>query len=1813
MASFDPALLEQHAIAQLARALNTRQLIAVVGSGVSAGYGQPNWRELLRDTAEMVREKLLELPEFPRGASQDDIVKEAKARTPELASLVQTFQEAIFDQEDMPADQIPIAFEICENLFAGIRIRKLDGLGKSISHRRETREAHRLLRERLKWQLKDDRGRAELLMNKLRARLSAGSANLVATRIKNRLTFEAPPGFDSRENRDEFAAAFGHLLYCPRNVPGAVSASQILYSLHRGGRTATNRLIAQWLEADQRSKGPDIHHLIDAGLLLLSDAQVEQALNQLEAAATKLIDKALNEAMRTSRAFLPRYRDPLAVLVDELKVKRILTTNYDGEIDRLLEGRGFVEVARHSYAAEKGGVREPGPAPSSRALLVDGSLKRAEILAYEAGASAFLYDYGADTREHRIQVLHFHGRARSAPSWLVLSEKDYRERYARDDEPQTRADDAMRLVFTANPLLFLGLGMQEPDILRPLRTYSEDISRLCDRPAVALMPRLNKDLWQRASRTEGLSRYGVYKLYYGEAKIRLNGEVHTDPAFMGRLVTWHTNVRSLIRAKIAAHDPDLDPKEAQDAVEAALANLKASLLALRPRLIEVEGDLTAALEVRQLVFGVRAMSHALRHQTLRPYELEAFKNACGGFLSAIFTTFMTAWLRHMITRWSDWRDQWSAPPYLREPGGAKVRKSLDHWETTRHRTVLRNLDLEDADSIETAPVQAKAPSTDRFFAGGPSPAFQVLRAALHNNIAPPSQGRRIFYLLGDRGAGMGDVFSVMRSPRRFAFLCHWLLLASPLQVGSDTKREERDQRASEHTRNIHRAFFNLGMSHEVVSTFDSLNRFLENFANEADGRGAQPQDEAYLTDRLGRTEAVLRRLVACATTEGPDQEGGVRRAVVVFNHFGVLFDEAGQPKNAQVRRLFELLTSDRYSQAPLDFIFMMSEQRLPENVRATYEATPFSPVKLLRMAGGDPTTEGRLLERFRTTFGPSHLALPSLGDGAKAQTYVYFLQPVRPVAFAIRFFPRAASAVAHLSACSHQSDVVVRFMPATPGGATSTLPVTPLYFGDEAEVRRFQIAMRDAFEDSLRSGDDGLDESQRLQRIAECFAGEEIDSILLEALTKADAAVGDPQFESKPLLPIQQTKAVVSRRLRQVQQATSHLSDRREKDLFRELLSIAGHNRYALTLLFAAIDDMIARRMAQSPQNVVNLTAVRRFIRQLRLATAGKNPTVREDIVITQVLQLYQTDTLSSLGDPLPAWPAGLSHQTGADGGTPQHMLFELQERILVALAIIGQPVEPAVLTGVQSVAAALEELATAMKLTGHKARISLLGRVLDLLVSRCLLFRIAPKGSEVSQAGAEAYRFATHKSLRRHLYRHFNAPFIDYSDVDQLTVSLYATQPSDLPRPTAEGHRRVRQLIEQLSRFERLEHQPSHLSRDPFLEEAKGTAERRRIDRSRLRAAYGALRSIYSIGVVSRFSAYEDEGIETPDNGYFESHRLRVRWMLRMANHLDGAQDRDENTGEPLKTFHAEEIVWLFNECGVLSLAQGRISDAATLLSQAQKFARDFIEPREWGPLHARIGVNRAIADIERGRLREAKVLLERVRAEGEQEHPALVLVAKGYLALIQDLMGDAPSAAAVYEEIVPALAKMGRLRSAAIFSIQHSDCLRGYGTAFFERAMELSEQACAYATEGGHEDVRQIGQLSSTWIEIARFGSSIDTARRSRLEATLNDISSYATMMGMPRLICRTALARGSFHLAHGDFRAAASYAQDALRTATRHDIELRKISAMRLLGSALLRLKAPEARGLLVRARELAYHIDFNAEIGRIEEALVEADRL
>ncbi len=184
--------------------------------------------------------------------------------------------------------------------------------------------------------------------------------------------------------------------------------------------------------------------------------------------------------------------EPLRALVSDLRISRLLTLNYDCEIEeefhRLYRTTGTSRTLKKPRVYEmNGGVRETPEPESAFDVLCNGQFQRALDLPrrveYTDGTSrsvlsvsmsgeniADLVNFAVQPRQYMGQVVHLHGRF-DKPQDMVVTDEDYRRTYMKSDEQAQTFSEALSALLTGNDILFVGAGMREDDILRPLRQF----------------------------------------------------------------------------------------------------------------------------------------------------------------------------------------------------------------------------------------------------------------------------------------------------------------------------------------------------------------------------------------------------------------------------------------------------------------------------------------------------------------------------------------------------------------------------------------------------------------------------------------------------------------------------------------------------------------------------------------------------------------------------------------------------------------------------------------------------------------------------------------------------------------------------------------------------------------------------------------------------------------------------------------------------------------------------------------------------------------------------------------------------------------------------------------------------------------------------------------------------------------------------------------------------------------------------------------------------------------------------------------------
>ncbi len=190
----------------------------------------------------------------------------------------------------------------------------------------------------------------------------------------------------------------------------------------------------------------------------------------------------------------PPENDPFKFLL-ELPIQRFVTTNYDCEVEQAL--------VRYRSAC----ARDLGLDPSQKA---DPRFCQSAFTQLK-GTDRLVRFALAGIDEERVEVFHCHGRYDELDS-VIATEEDYQHWYLgqKQGEPLTFQQN-LELLLGSNPVLFVGYGLGDEDLLRPLRQLRVlEPARKRSRPLFALLSSRDpegKDSYYHASLLE---RFGLH-------------------------------------------------------------------------------------------------------------------------------------------------------------------------------------------------------------------------------------------------------------------------------------------------------------------------------------------------------------------------------------------------------------------------------------------------------------------------------------------------------------------------------------------------------------------------------------------------------------------------------------------------------------------------------------------------------------------------------------------------------------------------------------------------------------------------------------------------------------------------------------------------------------------------------------------------------------------------------------------------------------------------------------------------------------------------------------------------------------------------------------------------------------------------------------------------------------------------------------------------------------------------------------------------------------------------------------------------------
>lgn len=1629
-----------------------------------------------------------------------------------------------------------------------------------------------------------------------------------------------------------------------------------------------------------------------------------------ERCGLSLIDVPSNTSFSSRRSIIADRFDPLAKTIRRLGIRQYITTNYDFEIERFFEDAGY-----RRFGPKIVGTGDPLPVHGEDdfrsdhlgAVLRDQTFKRdraAELVAFSVGRNRV----GAS-------VFHLHGRA-TKDDGLVISERDYLDLYLSEDNHRDTVDEAIDLAFSSGPVLFLGLGMTEADMLRPLRQFISDQDRTVGYSAITLLPA--KDSYDERVKTASALylRYGVHTIFYGSGTINVGGTpVAID--WLHRILTLVSTLTAVtdrwlkqIKDSKALSDLALSnwPKALIEELDEALGKVGADLsdqegLGENDRVLNLlmgrTGDslhtdsILQSLTVtptedakyslssptftpvrpqaeraetrhksgRQKVVGepyvgfyLRMLEDVLRmfvtQQAVTESDQSTFKRDLGarkimldGLWDAFLGTTMNAALEGIENEWRAWWEDWQDPPphriakfenqsFTAETGPISSEESaareafLRPKRFVRHRVDSVITDMSGAE-ITTCPpqlilddrgtlaaqVRTHIRSFDTFVA---AVAEQRIKEGAKQTtaMAIAAQKRSFFTVAARRGQGKGTFMSALSSRLGLSLYTHacWPQEGIVGADGTTLLAKTTDCRVV-----IAAAIFiNYSFSSEIASTYDmiiaavqdatqrlrALDKIRDLFVAAAgntspslnsdeaeiflravledrlpnavpenvkgvwnlyisyhDSLREQSVKEADTISRLGSLSECLtefKRASAaiddiCAGTH----PGKLRaRLVLSINAVNLLFWPDGTPKNKEIGKFIDYLTGCKTRDLPLDLVVIGSEGGLgrPWNVTARdsnqsgQNAAQRRQLKLRQIDRKNlPRAAAEHIDRRRAA---STIDIVADEGTESLDGYLHFARPVSPMSMLVSNFPFLAK-ILFLRNTAGRDHLKSKI-----GGET----LSPLGVAARIEGRK---AVRNAWAEPNLPGPDvlrkALDDAPARKRFSEA----------LDLAVKKAA-------EEEGLDASQDVSILLRARYRQ-----SGNSDAKEWHLIRRHL---GGSRFCLTILLAAAQHMVG----QARDLHEGASAAEAFIRGTVDQVRNVGDHRKEDLVLESVLECYRRYNVISYFD--------------AD--------IELHLLLIRHLAVIGTPVSTAVLVRLPEVRDYFARLRDEPEVSRRRT----VAAALTILCERGLVFRLSPNPSMLELKDEDGnsvrrdwplaleFRYALHRVVQRHAASLLGQGRVDPVRNNSFAPTLYASMSSGGPRLSREAYVFLRRQMVALSQYPDIPNAERESNPMPFV------SNDREIPVQALRAALSLARASFSVASISRFADYKRLIPGTETRGYLETYKVRLRWIIRRAwelNHIPASSGGSTDDGVQFNALYRDEVVWLYNELGVTSLAQGNLTDALALLRQAAEFNAAIEGSSRSGEIGNLIGLNHAIVQMERGRLASARTRLSEIQERTRNIRETEYHMAMGYLCVLDHLSGRSQDLYDRFEQVTNHFQRKGDKRAAAIF-LHHSARFLRESNA--DKAGRLLRTARELAETGGHEDIRHHVQVAEILVEHANISGA--ETRGPKTYARLREIETFGRRMGVWSLQCDSLLLHARILLEQGETANAGRLLVRALAIAHRCSMTLRANRGLTLYAE-LLRCRGDKqgAETVAITSLELAKSSGFSLETVRAQSVL------
>ncbi|GAB4520311.1 MAG: hypothetical protein Tsb0019_21200 [Roseibium sp.] len=431
------------------RALNIGRLVAVTGSGSTMTLGQPSWGEIPHLYSLSVQKQIEE--SFEDHPSLNPVQFEKEEKDPEYRRLMYAYRK-------------DLRFKIDEIL----------------------RQIHTLCNDNAEMQHRDHVNVSDSEVPLLRIPPDCEIDGLMLLSLCDALLKRLPDHRDSGETRlfrarHDFASKFS-----------ASEVDVIASKIARGSNELLTRvavLIADQKEFEEFIEENEKFEELGSYLKILSKlyfSRVDEVGVGGKDGQEKLIDLIDREVehydgfgprlepvgdLEDSRAASTAPRDIVSTLLNDLRVSRIATLNYDVEIERRilrdLRLSGESEATDFEDLCEQTRTERPH---KKRLLIESGVKKGAVSITLNSDNIGEIVNFSSYSRRFEKQVLHLHGRF-DDPENLVLTPDDYLRTYAQREISRESFRDAQQTLFEGNDVLFVGIGFKEEEVRRPLARF----------------------------------------------------------------------------------------------------------------------------------------------------------------------------------------------------------------------------------------------------------------------------------------------------------------------------------------------------------------------------------------------------------------------------------------------------------------------------------------------------------------------------------------------------------------------------------------------------------------------------------------------------------------------------------------------------------------------------------------------------------------------------------------------------------------------------------------------------------------------------------------------------------------------------------------------------------------------------------------------------------------------------------------------------------------------------------------------------------------------------------------------------------------------------------------------------------------------------------------------------------------------------------------------------------------------------------------------------------------------------------------------